>query len=144
MVIHFHVDESWQIPTQGHPGDAGWDICAFEDTVIPAGSGNAVPTGVRVEIPQGYEIQIRGRSGLAFNRGIIAHIGTIDSGYRGEIRVFLFNVFPQLGPYVVKKGDRVAQMVISKVMDPTFVRVDSPEQLSDSSRSDRGYGSTGR
>lgn len=144
MVIHFHVDESWQIPTQAHPGDAGWDIYASEDVRIRAGTGAAVPTGLRVEIPEGYEIQVRGRSGLAFNKGLLAHVGTIDSGYRGEIRVLLFNFGASGEPYEVLKGDKIAQMIISKVVEPTFVRVDSPENLSESSRNDRGYGSTGR
>ena len=98
-----------------------------------------VDTGIKIEIPQGYEIQVRSRSGLALDGVCIANgVGTIDSDYRGVIKVLMYSIS---GMKHIKRGDRVAQLVISKVQDAEFVTVDT---LSDTQRGAGGFGSTGK
>jgi dUTP pyrophosphatase len=129
------------LPKYARQGDAGMDICAAEDKHISPFNWTAVSTGLYVEIPEGYEIQIRSRSGLAYKCGIqvLNSPGTIDSGYRGEIKVILKN--NDHHTYNVKKGERIAQMVVAPVTTATFVEV---AELSDTERGEGGLGSTGK
>lgn len=129
------------LPSYAKKGDAGMDICAAEDTFISPFNWKAISTGLYVEIPEGYEIQIRSRSGLAAKYGIsvLNSPGTIDSGYRGEIKVILKN--SDHHKYHIKKGDRVAQMVFAPVTVATFNEV---TELTDSERGEGGLGSTGK
>ncbi len=117
------------------------DICAAEDDMISPFNWTAVSTGLYVEIPEGYEIQIRSRSGLAFKYGVsvLNSPGTIDSGYRGEIKVILKN--NDYRRYNIKKGERIAQMVVAPVITATFIEV---AELSDTERGEGGLGSTGK
>ena len=117
------------------------DICAAEDVQIKAFSWTTIPTGIYLEIPEGYECQIRSRSGLAAKFGIFVlnSPGTIDSGYRGEIKVILKN--SDYHRYEIKKGERIAQMVVAPVTTATFIEV---AELSDSERGVGGLGSTGK
>lgn len=119
---------------------SGADICASEDTIIRGHSFAIVPTGLQVEIPIGFEIQVRGRSGLAAKHGIgpVNGIGTIDADFRGEIKVILANHSNE--DFTVKKGERVAQLVLVKVERAEFAEGD----LSETKRADKGLGSTGR
>jgi dUTP pyrophosphatase len=121
------------------PGSAGADVCSAEDIEIPAGGHCVVKTGLSFEIPEGYEIQVRSRSGLAAKHGV--HVlnspGTIDSDYKGELCVILAS--PE-GSFSVKRGDRIAQLVISEVVQGDFYVTDS---LSHSERGSGGFGSTG-
>ena len=129
------------LPKYAKHGDAGMDICSAEDTHIPAFGWKAVPTGIYIELPEGYECQIRSRSGLAakFGMQVLNSPGTIDSGYRGEIKVILKNSDHR--PYEVKSGDRIAQMVFAPVTTAIFTEV---AELSDTERGEGGLGSTGK
>jgi dUTP pyrophosphatase len=129
------------LPKYARAGDAGMDICASEDVTLKAFNWQKVSTGLYVEIPTGYEIQIRSKSGLASKYGVFVlnSPGTIDSGYRGEIKVILQNSDHR--PYDIKKGDRIAQMVVAPVTTATLIEV---AELSDSDRGEGGFGSTGK
>lgn len=130
------------IPEYKTAGAAGADLCALVDAPvrIPSGMFAMIPTGLFFEIPQGYEIQVRPRSGLAAKNGVtvLNTPGTIDSDYRGEIKVILIN----LGPvdFVVNSGDRIAQMIVAPVTQAKFEITDS---LSETERGSGGFGSTG-
>lgn len=130
------------LPTYAHGGDAGADIRAVLDKSIsiPPHGWEAVPTGLYADIPYGWEIQIRPRSGLAFKKGIsvLNSPGTIDANYRGEIKVILVN--HGVEPFIVEDGDRIAQMVVAPVIQAEFGVTD---ELSETDRSSGGFGSTG-
>jgi dUTP pyrophosphatase len=130
-----------QIPRRAHPGDAGSDLFSVEEVVIPVGERRAVGTGIALAIPRGYGGFVQPRSGLAFKHGIMLtnSPGLIDAGYRGELRVSLYNSGTEA--FVVAVGERIAQLVIQRVEEPDFVVVD---ELSESSRGDGGFGSSGR
>ena len=129
-----------QLPEYATPQSAGMDLRANEDTVIKPGDITSVGTGLHIELPEGYEAQIRPRSGLALKKGISLPNapGTIDADYRGEIRVILVNLGK--ADFEIKKGDRIAQMVIAPVTRVVWNAVDS---LESSQRQDGGFGSTG-
>ena len=122
---------------------AGCDVYADieDDIVIKPQQYCAVPTGMRLEIPDGYEVQVRPRSGLALNHGIgiLNAPGTIDADYRGEVKVILFN-FSDV-PFTIKKGDRIAQLVFAHVAQAEFVKTD---KLNETQRGSGGFGHTGR
>ena len=128
-------------PVKAHHDDAAFDLKAREDVEMEPGKPVLVPTGVFMELPVGYEAQVRPRSGLAFKHAltVLNSPGTIDAGYRGEVRVIMLNA--GLEPYHVKYGDRIAQMVIAKLPEIELVAVDD---LSDSNRGEGGFGSTGK
>ena len=129
------------LPCYAREGDAGMDICAAEDKHISPFNWTTISTGLYLEIPEGYEVQIRSRSGLAAKYGIqvLNSPGTIDSGYRGEIKVILKN--NDHIKYNVNKGDRIAQMVVAPITTATLTEV---AELSDSERGEGGLGSTGK
>jgi dUTP pyrophosphatase len=130
------------LPTYAHPGDAGADLTAAEAVTLAAGGGRArIRTGMRVAIPDGYAGFVLPRSGLAANHGItcLNTPGLVDSGYRGELMVVLVNTDRDTD-YKVEVGDRIAQLVIQRVEQATFVRVD---ELDDHQRGEGGFGSTG-
>jgi len=127
------------IPQIAKEGDAGADLRASEDTVVPANGRCLVPTGISMAIPRGFVGLIWPRSGLAVKHGIDSGAGVIDSGYRGEIRVLLFNHSD--ADFKVTKGDRIAQILIQKVETPQFVQVEALEQTE---RGAGGFGSTGK
>ncbi|WP_215492511.1 dUTP diphosphatase [Fenollaria sporofastidiosus] len=130
------------IPQYQTENSAGVDIRASldEDLVLKAGEFKLVSTGIYLEIPSSYEVQIRARSGLSVKHGIglVNGIGTIDSDYRGEIKVPLINFSKE--DFIIENGMRIAQMVLSKYEKMDFEEVD---ELSDSERQDGGFGSTG-
>ena len=125
------------LPTYAKQGDSGLDLHSVEKTVLEPGEVRAVGTGIAVAIPDGYEGQVRPRSGLSC-LGIIAIPGTIDSGYRGEIKAILHNVDDCA--YLVRQGDRIAQLVIAPVVKAELVEVDV---LNETERGTDGFGSTG-
>ena len=129
-----------RMPKYEHEGDSGADLFSVIDYVLKPMERYPVPTGLTVEIPKGYEIQVRPKSGLALNHGItlLNTPGTVDSGYRGEIKVILINLGNT--DYPIKKGQKIAQMVVMPVIQAEFKEVD---ELSDSSRGEGGFGSTG-
>ena len=130
------------LPQYETEGSAGMDIRAYidEPAVIEPGCRALVPTGLFMEIPPGYEVQIRARSGLAVKHGIglTNGVGTIDSDYRGEIKVSLINWGDE--PFTVNNGDRKAQMVVARYESAYLEQV---EQLSETDRGDGGFGHTG-
>ena len=130
------------LPTYAHgpAEDAGMDLRALEPALLEPAVPQAVPTGLAIELPPGYEAQVRPRSGLALKHGITIpnSPATIDPGYRGEIRVILLNLGKQT--YAIEKGDRIAQLVIAK-----YEAIDWEEgELGDSVRGEGGFGSSGR
>lgn len=133
---------SLPLPSYATQGSAGMDLCAAlkEPYVIKKGSIALIPTNLSVEIPHGYELQVRPRSGLAAKHGIgvLNSPGTIDSDYRGEIKIILFNFGSE--DFTINNGDRIAQMVLAKVYTASIVESDS---LSDSKRGNGGFGHTG-
>ncbi len=130
------------IPEYKTAGAAGADLCALlnESLTIPAGKFAMVPTGLFFEIPEGYEVQVRPRSGLAAKNGVtvLNTPGTIDSDYRGEIKVILINLGD--ADFTINSGDRIAQMIVAPVTQATFSITDS---LSETERGAGGFGSTG-
>jgi dUTP pyrophosphatase len=143
MEIGFVLKEGAVPPQYKSAGASGADICALltEPVTIPSMSRALIPTGVFAEIPEGFEIQVRPRSGLALKHGVtvLNSPGTIDSDYRGEIGIVLINL--GIEPFVVHNGDRVAQLVVASVHQASFV---PREALSGTVRGAGGYGSTGR
>src|SRR5881394_552347 len=120
---------------------AGLDVCAAEELVLGPGERHAVATGFAIEIPHGYEVQVRPRSGLALKHGItcLNTPGTIDSDYRGEVKVILANLGQE--PFEIRRGERIAQLVPAAVVQATLIEV---EALADTARGAGGFGSTGR
>jgi len=137
------LDSELPLPAYARPGDAGADLLAREDAKLPAGGGRAlIPTGVALAIPEGYAGFVQPRSGLALRHGItcLNTPGLIDSGYRDELRVLLVNTDPH-EDYVVRRGDRIAQLVIQKVEQAAWTAV---EELDGSDRGLGGFGHSGR
>ncbi|WJY17457.1 dUTP diphosphatase [Alteriqipengyuania flavescens] len=128
------------LPTYETDGAAGMDVVSAETVTIAPGSRHAVATGFAMAIPVGYEIQVRPRSGLALKHGISVPNtpGTIDSDYRGEVKVLLINHGD--ATFAIERGDRVAQLVIAPVTRASFAEV---EELDDTARGTAGFGSTG-
>lgn len=136
------------IPEFKTNGAAGFDLVAIEDVILMPPrisdmkiihSFEVVGTGLAFEIPQGYELEIRSRSGLAFKNNVYAYNGTIDADYRGEVKLQLTNLSKL--PYYISKGDRVAQGIVKQIEQCQFYEVD---ELSETGRGDGGFGSTGR
>ena len=137
------LDPDLPLPAYARPGDAGADLLAREDVVLPAGGGRAVvPTGVAVAIPHGYAGLVLPRSGLAVHHGVtvVNAPGLVDAGYRGELRVVLLNTDP-VADYVVHRGDRIAQLVVVAVEQVAMAVVD---ELPGSDRGQGGFGHSGR
>ena len=137
------LDAALPLPAYARPGDAGLDLLAAEETTLaPAGGRALVPTGLAVAIPEGYAGFVQPRSGLALRHGVtcLNTPGLIDSGYRGELQVLLVNTDPH-EPFVVRRGERIAQLVIQAVAVASLVEV---EELPPSARGSGGFGSTGR
>ena len=138
------LDPDLGVPAYARPGDAGADLLARQDAVLPARGGRAlVPTGVAVAIPRGFAGLVLPRSGLALRHGVtcLNTPGLIDSGYRGELQVILVNHDP-IDDYAVSRGDRIAQLVIVAVEEAGFDLV-SAEGLGEATRGSGGFGHTG-
>jgi dUTP pyrophosphatase len=132
--------EDLPLPSYQTPHAAGLDLVAAEETVIAPGERAAVGTGVAVALPEGYEAQVRPRSGLALKHGVtlLNSPGTIDADYRGEIRVILVNLGGE--PFAVRRGDRIAQLIVAPVVQATW---EERAELPGTNRGDGGFGSTG-
>lgn len=135
------LDDDVPVPSYAHPGDAGADLTTTVDIELKPGERALVPTGISIAMPDGFVALVHPRSGLAakFGVSIVNAPGTVDAGYRGEIKVMLINLDPA-EPVVLRRGDRIAQLVIQRFETAAFVEVDT---LPDSVRGDGGYGSTG-
>lgn len=137
------LTETAKLPNYAHPGDAGMDLYADEDGLLYDGCPQAVRTGIAIELPEGYEAQIRPRSGLALKRGItvLNSPGTVDAGYRGEVKVILVSHSHKADKHhSIAAGTKIAQMVVKPVEQAEIIEVD---ELSDSERGTGGFGSTG-
>ena len=130
---------SGSVPQYAHDGDAGADLTASETTVIPARDRSLVGTNTRLEIPEGYVGLIWPRSGLAIKKGIDCGAGVIDSCYRGEIKVLLFNNSDT--EFQIEPGDRIAQILVQKIELIQFIPAN---ELSGTTRNEEGFGSTGK
>jgi len=140
-VLIQRLDPGLPLPERAHPGDAGADLFAAADVELAPGQRAVVPTGVAIALPDGYAAFVHPRSGLASRCGvtIVNAPGTVDAGYRGEIRVTLLNTDADT-PVRFQRGDRIAQLVVQRVEYPVFHEV---ERLPGSARGDGGFGSTG-
>ncbi|HXR54243.1 MAG TPA: dUTP diphosphatase [Acidimicrobiales bacterium] len=139
------IDPGLPVPGYAHPGDAGADLYAREDAHLAAGGGRAlVPTGVVLALPVGYAGFVQPRSGLAFRHGVtcLNTPGLVDPGYRGELSVLLVNTDPS-EDYEVRRGDRIAQLVVLAVEQADFTLVDR-DLLPGSERGEGGFGHSGR
>ena len=132
------LHEDAVIPVYAKPGDAGFDLVAVEDIYIPAQGKGKVPIGLAFEIPEGYELQIRPRSGVTSKTWIRVQLGTVDSGYRGEVQVMVDNL--SYGTMYIPKGHRIAQGVVNELPNVHIIEV---EELGTSDRGEGGFGSTG-
>ena len=140
MVRFVKLHSEIKAPRMMTEGSSGFDIEASDDVTLWPSKSEVIPTGIRVEIPSGYELQIRPRSSLAGKGIYVANSpGTIDSDYRGIIGIIL--VWMGQGPYNIKKGDRIAQLVLQSVPSMKLVEVG---ELTPTTRGEGGYGSTGR
>ena len=133
--------EGLPLPVYASSGAAGLDIVSAETLTLDPGKRAAVPTGIAIAIPQGYEVQVRPRSGLALRHGVtcLNTPGTIDADYRGEIKIILINCGDV--PFVLKRGDRMAQLVPAAVQPTVIIETD---ELDETPRGSAGFGSTGR
>ena len=132
------LNENATTPTKANESDAGFDLYASHGTILEKHTHKLVKTGIAMQIPKGYVGLIWPRSGMAYKHGIDVFAGVIDSGYRGDIGVILYN--SQYSDYNVEKGDRIAQLVLQKVEDFELVEV---SDLNNTDRSEAGFGSTG-
>ncbi|MGP4057461.1 dUTP diphosphatase [Mycobacterium sp. 4D054] len=140
------LDRDLPLPSRAHDGDAGVDLYSAQDVELAPHQRALVPTGVAVAIPHGMVGLIHPRSGLAARVGlsIVNSPGTIDAGYRGEIKVSLINLDPAV-PIVIRRGDRIAQLLVQRVELPDLIEVTSFDEagLADTTRGDGGHGSSG-
>ena len=144
--VKIFVGDAWDIPAYQTKGAAGMDLYANneESILIQPGDRKLIGTGIRLQIPEGYEAQIRPRSGLVLKHGltVLNTPGTIDSDYRGTVGVILYNAGKER--FFVNKGDRIAQMVFKAVEKANLVEVQVIEELDDSARGSGGFGHTGQ
>ena len=141
QVLVQRLDPDLPLPSYAHPGDAGADLVTTVDVTLAPGERAMVPTGVAIALPEGFVALVHPRSGLAARHGlsIVNTPGTVDAGYRGEIKVMLINHDPR-EPIELRRGDRIAQLVIQRFERAAFVEVPT---LPESVRGAGGYGSTG-
>ena len=139
-VLRLNHSAGLPLPAYATTGAAGMDICAAESMTLRVGKRHAVATGFAFAIPNGYEVQVRPRSGLALKHGItcLNTPGTIDSDYRGEVKVILANLGED--DFIITKGDRIAQIVVAPVTQGEMIEVDT---LDETARGTGGFGSTG-
>lgn len=128
-----------KLPVHGRPGDAGLDLFAPEDVIIPPHERKQIPLGFAIEIPSGYVALVWDRGGMAAKKGIHSIAGVIDSNYRGDFNVILYNTTDE--PYQITAGDKIAQMLIQQHETVTFTEV---EELSETERGKRGFLSSGK
>lgn len=141
--LSFINDSENKNPEYAYESDSGFDLRANEDLWIHANDRTLIPTGLRFDIPEGYEIQVRSKSGLALNQGLMVlnSPGTVDSGYQGEIKVIMFNTTNQ--KIKIEKGQKIAQAVLCPVVSGKWVDLIKVENINDKDRNSNGFGSTG-
>ena len=141
--LRFINDSENENPEYAYQSDSGFDLRSSEDIWIHPNDRNLIPTGMRFDIPEGYEIQVRSKSGLALNQGLMVlnSPGTVDSGYQGEIKVIMFNTTNQKVKIV--KGQKVAQAVLCPVVSGKWVDLIRVNNINNKDRNSNGFGSTG-
>jgi dUTP pyrophosphatase len=141
-VLVRRIDPDVPLPAYAHPGDAGVDLVTTVDAVVAPGERVLLPTGIAIALPEGYAAFVHPRSGLAVRHGVslVNAPGTVDAGYRGEIKVSVINHDPR-EPVTLRRGDRIAQLVVQRVEHAVFHEV---ETLPGSDRGEGGFGSSGR
>jgi dUTP pyrophosphatase len=132
------IQKDIKLPRYGHAGDAGLDLFSSVDFVLTAGQVEAIPTGIKVAVPEGYAGLIWDKSGVSL-RGVHRLAGVIDSGYRGEVKVVMVNLSGE--PFTIEKGMKIAQMLVQPVANVDVIEV---EDLAETSRGEGGFGSTGK
>ena len=137
------ISENAVDPKYNYPSDSGFDLYTTTDVKITGFGRSLVPTGLKFDIPEGYEIQVRSKSGLAINQGlmILNSPGTVDQGYNGEIKVIMFNTNPQT--VEITKGQKIAQAVLTPVVAGKWVHLSEVDTINKKERGDNGFGSTG-
>lgn len=150
------LNENAVIPQYAHETDAGFDLCAAEDVIVEPGETVVIPTWIAIDIPQGYEIQVRPRSGITRKTKLRVQLGTIDAGYHGDIGIIVDNTARngmdvdyyctyrcdfEWGAYIIRKGDKIAQAVLAPIAQAEFIEV--PEFAGESERGTNGWGSSG-
>ena len=140
--IKIFTEKGVNIPVYKTKGSVGFDIESNEDVIIKPGERKLIHTGLYMEIPAGYELQVRPRSGLSLKDGFVTILGTIDNDYRGEIGVIGVNI-NDTGYFQIDKGDRIAQGVLAPIEIAKFEKVNSIDELSKTDRGTDGFGSTG-
>jgi dUTP pyrophosphatase len=141
-VLISRLDPGLPLPNYAHPGDAGADLYTAVDAVVGPGERALLPTGVALALPEGYAAFVHPRSGLAarYGVGLVNSPGTVDAGYRGEVKVIVVNL-DRNAPVVFHRGDRIAQLVVQRVEHARFLEV---AELPGTARGAGGFGSTGR
>ena len=137
------IDPHATTPKYNYPTDSGFDLHSIVEIVIPPFGRALIPTGLKFDIDEGYELQVRTKSGLAINHGLIVlnSPGTVDCGYTGEVQVIVFNT--NQTEFIITKGMKVAQAVLSPVVNGRWVQLMEVENVIDKDRGDNGFGSTG-
>lgn len=137
------LNDEVKIPSYAYPSDSGFDLYSTEEIIIEPFGRALIPTGLVLNIPDGYEIQIRSKSGLALNQGLMVlnSPGTVDNGYLGQIQVILFNT--NSTPFTIPKNMKVAQAVLCPVLNGKWVNLVERNEFTSKDRNDKGFGSTG-
>jgi len=130
-------------PSYAYPTDSGFDLFSTEEIVIESFGRSLIPTGLHIDIPDGYEVQVRSKSGLALKQGLMVlnSPGTVDQGYTGEIQVILFNTTKN--SIIINKGQKIAQAVISPVVSGKWIKLTKVDNINNKDRGEKGFGSTG-
>jgi len=137
------LDEEMKSPSYAYETDSGFDLFSTIDTILEPLERVLIPTGLKIDIPENYEVQVRTKSGLAFNRGLMVlnSPGTVDQGYTGEIKVILFNASSQQNK--IEKGMKIAQAVVCPVINGKWINLVRKEKVGSKDRNENGFGSTG-
>ncbi len=143
VILSYSNESENENPSYAYQSDSGFDLRSTEELWIQANDRRLIPTGLRLDIPDGYEIQVRSKSGLALNQGlfVLNSPGTVDSGYQGEIKVILFNTTNER--IKINKGQKIAQAVLCPVVNGKWVNLTQISNLGSKDRNDNGFGSTG-
>jgi dUTP pyrophosphatase len=130
-------------PSYAYPTDSGFDLFSTEEIEIESFGRSLIPTGLHIDIPDGYEVQVRSKSGLALKQGLMVlnSPGTVDQGYTGELQVILFNTTKN--NVIIKKGQKIAQAVISPVVSGKWIKLTKVDNINNKDRNEKGFGSTG-
>ena len=141
--LEYTNDSENKEPEYAYESDSGFDLRSTEDVWIQANDRKLISTGLRFDIPDGHEIQVRSKSGLALNQGLMVlnSPGTVDSGYQGEVKVIIFNTTNER--IKIEKGQKIAQAVLCPVVNGKWVNLVKVEEIGEKDRNDKGFGSTG-